>query len=219
LQENKCDGFAPLVMRVYENTKSTAAKIEAGCYRFKPKGQDVLEITEIDFTDKDLTKYCLFHEAAHGVWFRQVPNDIRLEWIDCFNQRLEVVHNGQTSMERLRENLAAHEDGFSHFMKNECDEEEVKTIKEAFSYVKRIHKLSMKQVQDYVHSRGKKSLAKFWPSYSDIVKPDADITEYAMTNHEEFFAESVAHYLTGKKLPKDVKKLVKHTFKNLIKEY
>jgi hypothetical protein len=122
-------------------------------------------------------------------------------------------------MDQLCESLAAHEDGFSHFMKTECDEEEAKTIKEAFSYVKRIHKLSMKQVQDYVHSRGKKSLTKFWPSYSDIVQPHADITEYAMTNHEEFFAESVAHYMTGKKLPKDVKKLVKHTFKNLIKEY
>ena len=219
LEENKCGGFVPVTIRVYENMKKSAAKIEAGCYRFKPKGQDILEITEIDFTDTDLTLYCLIHESAHGIWFRQVPSDVKLEWIDCFNQRLEVVHNGQSRMEQLCESLAAHEDGFNHFMKNECEEDEVKTIKEAFSYIRRIHKLSMKQVQDYVQSRGKKALAKFWPSYSDIVQPHADVTEYAMTNHEEFFAEATAHYLLGKKLPKDVKKLVKHTLKNLIREY
>tara|TARA_Y100001963_G_scaffold160259_1_gene269837 strand:+ start:6638 stop:7717 length:1080 start_codon:yes stop_codon:yes gene_type:complete len=220
LEKHGCTNFLPITMRVFENTKKSVAKVKAGCYRYKPKGQDIMEINEVDFTDKDLTSYCLYHESAHGIWFRLVPNDIKLEWIDCFNQRLEVVHSNQKRMEQLCLELASHEDGFKHYMKNCCnDVYEFNTITEAFAYIKRIHKLSISQVQNYVESRGRNALTKFWPSYSDIVKPNADITEYAMTNHEEFFAEAFAHYFSGKTLPKDVKKLVKKTLKNLVNRH
>lgn len=40
-----------------------------------------------------------------------------------------------------------------------------------------------------------------------------------MESYEEFFAESFAYYMTGRKLPKDVKKLLKSTIKALVKDY
>lgn len=43
--------------------------------------------------------------------------------------------------------------------------------------------------------------------------------EYSMESVEEFFAESFAYYMTKKSLPKDIKKEMQHTLKNLIKDY
>ncbi len=213
LHEIKATGFAPLTMKIFAPKGK-----KVGMYKRAKKG-DELHLMPPDFKDREFCAYLLMHEAAHGVWFTQVPQDIQVLWIDSYHSRIKIHKADKKKLKRLAKDAANCAEGIGSFIKNECDGEDVEIMKECVAYVKRVHKITQRQLELYIQQNGTDSILKFWPKSTDIGKPVPDITEYAMESYEEFFAEAFAFYMTGKKLPKDVKKLLKKTFKNLTKNY
>lgn len=215
LEELKATGFLPLnCIKVYQKKGK-----KVGCYRFNFKNGDSMDLMPEDFKDKKYNQYLLFHESAHGIWFRQVPKDIQVKWIDIYNDRINVFNGDKKKIRALAKEASVCEEGIQWYIKNECEGEDADLVRECLSYVKRVHKLNVKQLELYLEANGSDSIFKFWPKVADIGKPIPDISDYSMESYEEFFAEAFAYYMTGKKIPKDVKKLLKYTLKNLAKHY
>lgn len=214
LAEIKATGFMPLTLKILPQKGK-----KAGWYNYNTKNGDTLALLPIDFRDKEYNDYVLFHEAAHGIWFRQIPRDIQVKWIDIYEERINVHSADKKKLQRLAKEAAGCAEGIGSFIKNECEGEDIDIMKECIAYVKRVHKITQKQLELYIEQNGTKSILKFWPTSTDIGKPLPDVSEYAMESYEELFAESFAFYMTGRKLPKDVKKLLKSTIKALVKDY
>lgn len=207
-------GFLPITTKVLPQKGK-----KAGWYNFNFKNGDSMGLLPVDFRDQEYNLYVLMHEAAHGIWFRQVPKDVQVKWIDVYEDRIKVHSADKKKLKRLATEAAGCAEGIGSYIKNECEGEDVDIMKECLAYVKRVHKLTSKQLEMYIEQNGTKSILKFWPKATDIGKPVPDVSEYATESYEEFFAETFAYYMTGKKLPKDVKKLLKSTIKALTKSY
>lgn len=214
LSEHKATGFLPL-NRIDLRIKKGKY---AGSYHYNPKKGDKMTLRPEDLIDRTYLLYVVLHEAGHGVWYRTVPYDIRVKWTELFQKRVSKREPTEKQLRDMAKALVQYE-SFKSFAKDECDDEDKKVLKEAFAYVKRVHKLTEAQLESLVQSKGGKAILDYWPKTADIGVVSPDITEYAMEKVEEFFAEAFAYFMTGKQLPKDVTKAMQYTLKNLVKDY
>ena len=190
----------------------------AGTYHFNYKKGDKMTLRPVDMKDRDYMMYVVIHEAGHGVWYRSVPQDIRVKWTGLFHKRVRLHATTEKQLKSMAQALVGYE-SFKSYAKDECDEDDKKVLKEAFAYVKRVHKLNEKQLEALVQTKGGKAILEFWPKSADVGLVSPDVTEYSMESVEEFFAESFAYFMTKKSLPKDIQKAMQYTLKHLIKDY
>ncbi len=158
--------------------------------------------------------YCFYHEAAHGIWDRLVTRrSTKAKWITLYNEFIEVQSLSNKQIRNM----------FSDFQSTACNmteykeslkEDEASTLllKEILSYIKKYHRLSIKEL-DILADEEKKSIKALWPSdaISLTKEKDTGISLYATKSPVELFCESFAFYMTGKSLPKTVKKLMSKT--------
>jgi len=213
LSEHKASRFLPLTRTDLRMAKGKYA----GMYSFNYKRGDKMTLRPVDMKDRKYMLYVIIHEAGHGVWYRCVPSDVKVIWTDLFHKRVRLHTSTEKQLKAMAKALVSYDD-FKSYAKDECDEDDKKVLKEAFAYVKRVHKLNEKQLEALVKTKGGKAILDYWPKSADVGLVSPDVTEYSMESVEEFFAESFAYFLTKKSLPKDITKEMEHTLKNLIKD-
>lgn len=187
----------------------------AGSYHAKAKGSEVWDQIKLHpdtFSDPIYNEYLIAHEFAHGLWYRCVPMNIRAKWMNLYQKRRKLSSIGQKHLDELYKELIRYEGGIRDYMKEVADDEEKLVIKEVMTYFKRYQSMSADDVELMLtHDSGK--LADMWPNRALLSETRPDISTYAMTKVEEFFAEAVAYHMTDRTLPKDVQKGLDITFK------
>lgn len=189
----------------------------AGMYKFHQKKEencDVMTLRPIDFNDSKYNLYVVCHEMAHGLWYRCVPPAIKAKWIRLYQKRMVVRSVSSKSLGSLAKEIKNYQCDIRAYMREMGDEDIAVILREVLSYIKRMHRMDARAVM-LACEEDRNNLDMFWPDHASLSEPRADVSEYALKSVEEFFAESVAFHLTGKKLPKDVEKALKSTFSRL----
>lgn len=158
--------------------------------------------------------HCFYHEAGHGIWDRMITKrSTKAKWITLYNEFIEVqslstkqIKGMLNDFESTACNLTEYKDSLKEDKPSEM------LLKEILSYIKKYHRLSVKEL-DILADDDKKAIRKLWPSdaISLTTEKDTGISLYSLKSPIELFCESFAFYMTGKSLPKSVKKLMSKT--------
>lgn len=186
----------------------------AGMYSVSFKSgaaEDKITLFPQMLNDQIYNHYVFQHEIGHAIWYRLLNDKIRAEWLEAFNDSTKVVKAKKSDMEALCEGLVSSQMSVRDFMKD-IDEEEVLIFKEALAYFKKVHKMSVPDV-DILLKQNSRSLAFLWPTSAAVSTNETLVSDYARTNVHEMFAESYAFYATGKDLGKKLRKLMEKSIK------
>lgn len=191
----------------------------AGSYHVSFKSgsaEDKITLSPKMLNDQIWNHYVFQHEIGHAIWYRYVPDKVRADWLELYNSNTKVSKAKKSDMESLCEALCSSQMSVRDFQKD-IDEEELAQFKEALGYFKKVHKMSIDDVDILlkVNSRG---LASIWPTSAATSTNETLVSEYAKTSVQELFAEAYAFYATGKDLGKTVRKLMEKTLKAAIAE-
>ena len=165
-----------------------------------------------DYNDVDYMRYVVAHEMGHALWFRLVSEKLQAEWIERYESRISVENYTQDQLTDLLNNVMEYEGGISAYAREIAEDDTRALIKEVYSHFKRTYRLD-RQMVDLMMNNSRR-LAKMWPTAVDLGQASGvDLGSYAMVSPKEFFAECFAFHITGKKLPKDCRKLMELTLK------
>lgn len=178
---------------------------------------DFITINGIGFDDRAYIEYVLIHEFCHGVWFRMVPDHVKVRWSIIYGKRIKRQSFNEKDLQSLLKDIQGYDGSIHNFMKEMADENQVTLLKEIYSHIKRVHRLDRNDV-DMIVQNNRDALEEIWPEHQDISDQVNDVgSEYALTNVREFFAETMTAHLQGKKLPSDVTKACEATIQKLIR--
>lgn len=186
----------------------------AGEYKISNKTgevEDVIRLFPKILSDQIYNQYIWAHELGHAIWFRYVPEKIRAEWLELYNESTKVSKAKKSEMEDLCTALVSSQQSVREFQRD-IEDEELLMFKEALSYLKKIHKMSPEDV-NILLNQNNKVLAQIWPTTASVSNNESLVSEYATTSVHELFAEAYAFYTTGKVLPKTVQKLLDKSLK------
>lgn len=156
------------------------------------------------FEDLD---YLISHEMGHGLWFHNMPQGFRAKWISKYNAQVKLSQISAKELDQLRQGLLSSE-YVSDFIKN-LDDEDKLVAKEVLRYIRHNNSLDKYDLEDLIQSGN--DLKEIWPKAVDISKKGVLISEYAMTNAKEFWAEAFAFEYIKKGIPKSLRKLMRRT--------
>jgi len=186
----------------------------AGSYHAKLKVGEAFDIMKLHpdtFSDPIYNEYLIAHEFAHGLWFRCVPLNLRVRWMNLYQKRLKLSSVNEQHLADLCHEVVRYEGTLRDYMKEVAEDEEKLVIKEVLNYFKRYHVMSSDDIDLMLaHDSGK--LADMWPTRAMLSETRPDISQYSLKNVEEFFAEAISYHFSGRILPKDVQKGIKATF-------
>ena len=155
-----------------------------------------------------------FHEAGHGIWHRLVTSrTIKTKWIETYQEFVQVQHLGTKQLRSMYKDLNSLRSPIAEYKATLEDEEQISIFKEILSYIKKYHRLSVSDLDSIIEGGNFGLLEKIWPNdYLSITKlKDSGITDYSLKSVEEFFCEAVAFYLSGRDMPKALRKLTEKT--------
>lgn len=158
-------------------------------------------------------RHCFFHEAGHGIYERLITSrSLKAKWVALYNEFIEVNEISSKQIKHLYSVFASNEGTMSEFRSSLEEESDSVMLKEILTYIKKYHRLNIKDL-DVLAEGEKAEIKKLWPKdgLSLTREKDTGITSYAATAPKELFCESFAFYMTGKKLPKNIKKLMEKT--------
>lgn len=190
----------------------------AGTYHYKrTKTGDVtdkIELFCVDYGDKEYLKYVVAHETGHAVWYKLVPERIKARWMELYEKRISVEKYSEKQLTTLLNDVMSYEGGIQAYTREIADDDTRLLIREVYAYFKRTFRLDRKDVEMMMENSQK--LGEMWPTATSLGRATGvDLGEYAMSNPREFFAENFAFHATGKKLPKDCRKLMEETLKKV----
>lgn len=186
----------------------------AGEYRISNKSGEIFDVIKLHpklLEDQVYNVYIWAHEVGHAIWYRYVPEKLRAEWLELYNESTKVSKAKKSQMEELCTALVASQESVREFQRN-IEGEELAMFKEALAYMKKIHKMSPEDVNILLNNNAK-VLAQIWPTSASISSTESLVSEYATVSVQELWAETFAWSLTGKVLPKTVQKMLDRTLK------
>lgn len=209
--DNGLNIFPLGAMRVYPKRGKYA-----GMYTFRRKNSEIWDAVDMfpeTFEDPQWNEYALYHEYGHAVWYRMMPSSYKARWIKLFHKRLELTNFLKERLESLRDECLEYAGSLRDFYKESSDEDKL-VFREVLSHYKKYHKLDATSLS-LLHMEDSEKFASLWPKRTTVVESKSDPTDYALTKPEEFWAECFSYRLWGKKLSKDITKLLEKTLKAL----
>jgi hypothetical protein len=178
----------------------------AGKYRYTGKDREGHPDTLYAYPKEEHEfTHLVFHEAAHGIWFRLFRNPKgRAAWVRAYHSYVTVTELTDSDIQNVIDAYLKNDRPSD--AKGQMSEEETSTFEAMLEYVKRVHSLTVKDLDTLFDSQD--DLSKYWPTTAETTIKEYEITEYAMKSPEELFAESFAFMMTGKKLPSKIQKLM-----------
>lgn len=190
----------------------------AGFYKFKKNKDgtinDSITLNPETLKDPLYNSYIFAHEVGHAIWFRFVPDHIKAKWLKLYTKRVTVTQTKEKDLKELLRSVTSYNGSLRDYQKELADENELVLIKEIYSYISKKHRIS-KEDLEMILTEDRERVKDLWPSHAELSETRADVTEYAMVNVREFFAEAFAYHVTGKQLPQDVIKGMSFTVKRL----
>lgn len=159
-------------------------------------------------------RHTFFHEIGHGIFNRLlVSSKDKSAWVSLYNTFIDVKDIDSKAMRKYIKGLIHSCIPVADYIKSIENEAEILILKEILSYVKKYHRLSIKDLNIMIESGETKELEKVFPkNYVSLAQEKSNgVSDYSTKSPEEFFCESFAHHMTGKSLPSSIKKLMEKT--------
>jgi len=193
-------------------------KHECHCITLKPKGfllDDTIEL--------------LVHELAHAIDCKLVPPKLKAKWIKLYTYYITLTTLKSSQIAKVREELEA-SGSIAEFKANLADDDaeeeddkkkskdlsQIDILDECLSYIQSNFNLRPREINLLLSEQ--ESLEQYWPKHAmdiaDATAGEAVMTEYGLTNADEFFAESFRLFIKGG-AGKKITKLMKTTLKGL----
>jgi hypothetical protein len=156
--------------------------------------------------------YVITHEVGHRLHREYLRSKkLNSDWIKMYRRSLSVTTISKGTCEQILEALMEGDDYPSSF-KGQLEEDLVVAYKLILKYISQIHGLSVHEMDVLWEAEDKDVIKDLWPTKS-LSQKDLNplVSEYATKNVRELIAESFSFYVIGKKLPKDVVKLVERS--------
>lgn len=197
--------------RVVLNTaKKLSAKSIIGSYQCKGGNDENPDIITLKY-HKDMLEHLprlLVHEAGHGIWSHLISNKLKAQWIYTFFKQAEIVKTDAETTD-LAIRTAVKERSII------LVEPELQAALTAV--MARVEQTSGLRAKDIfmllqTNTTYAKAVLGPWRDYPVAEGTwETHVTEYADTNVEELWCESLANFCTGLGLPEYLKELFAET--------
>lgn len=186
----------------------------SGTYQVFPKATSDLLVLYPNFEtmDDDYLRYAILHEYGHALWFRCLSDRSIASWIQLYAKHTALNACDEDDLSSMLEEIVS-AGSIKDFLRSADDEETKLQVKAILRHIKNLHSITQKHLDKLL--RLNEDISSYWPSFVEFSEKNFIISEYAATEVEEFFAEAFSFALTGKKLPKDVKKLLDKSLNRL----
>lgn len=184
---------------MYRHSKDTSKY--PNTFILRPESQPLSELS-----------YLIHHEFAHHIHLGHSINSRKLDadWLRLYNTTIKPQVVKGAECQRLLSELLAQQDPPSAFAST-LDEDDAKAYKLILKAISREHSLSVRELDLLWEVDYKDDFQYFWPKRTTEKDVAPVVSEYATKNVKELIAESLAFYMTDKKLPKEVVALVERT--------
>ena len=153
--------------------------------------------------------YVVLHEYAHWIHRNHMGGDrLNAAWIRLFNTSVAPQAIELQTVRALLEDLVRGETLPSDF-RSGLDEESAEAYRGILKTVKADHAVGMQELDTLFTADSRDQIEKLWPNRALSRRELSSIvSEYATVSYHELIAESISFFLTGKKLPERITKLV-----------
>lgn len=163
--------------------------------------------------------YVVAHEYAHIVDLNILAESpkLRARWLDAYTQTVSPIELDPEANKVLRDKFIAAESPKD--FRGSLEEEEKEALKEVLLVLKRSRGLSWFDLCCIHAAESEDSIKRVWPNARNCVAGNLtpSVSEYATKNVRELFAEAFAFRALGRKLPKEIDKLVDASMARAVK--
>lgn len=175
---------------------------------------DRVELYCPDYNDAEYLKYVAGHLTGQAVWYKLVPEELKSNWIELYNDRISVDKFSEKQLTTLLNDVMSYEGGIQAYAREIAEDDIRALIKEVYAYFKRTFKLDRKDIEMLMDNSS--SFGDKWPTAASLGRTTGvDLGTLAMTKPSIMFCEAFAFHAQGKKLPKDCRKLMERTLKRV----
>ncbi len=158
--------------------------------------------------------YVLYHEFGHAVRFLLMDDPrVHSSWISKFNTSVQLDLISKSEFHKmLTKFLKADVDKCSEFNSHLEEDKDKLIFKQAIRHISKNHRITAKEINSLLAAQKQDVIEYMWPDKDvDVNDLRPIVSEYAMKNVEELFAESFAFYMTKQKLPKSIEALMERS--------
>lgn len=179
--------------------------IKLGHYHYKSNDTDTLALfLPESISYRELVRI-IAHEAAHGVWFRDLNNAGRARWINTHLKYASITSVDVTTIKRLVSDL--YKAGSISEYSKDTSIEELATLNMYVKWATTLLHVDKRDLNVLIEDRSGLPI----PSSAIFKSKIESITEYAAKNPRELFAESYASLFIDDLKNDKIKKLIKST--------
>jgi hypothetical protein len=201
------------------NIKESRGKYE-GMYRVVA-GEREIDLFPKTFESVEAVADLLAHELGHCYWFSRVPINVRAEWVIAYTKYVNTLHISDNVLRSVAEDINNHNDVLNNLYDNyDPETEEYRALDAIINHVLSVHNLKMDALEilhyHTLQTSGSSFVAQHAPTENMVVGEvgESPMTDYSMKNPDEFFAEAFRIAVTGKVLPKSLRKLMDRTLRS-----
>ncbi len=189
----------------------------AGYYKLRKNKPPIMCLKPPTFhLSNDEIDALLYHESGHGLFMHSsFPQQLKATWIKLFQKRVLCKGVKQDALDQILDAIYDYSGSIKDFYKDEASDDTQVILRECLSHIKRVRRLDAEKLDILLLQRGRGSLDKIWPKYTDLTSTFEDVSSYSMTNADEFFAEAMMFSQMKVELPKDIEKLMKETLSEI----
>lgn len=165
--------------------------------------------------------YVISHELGHYLHNNWLSASRKFDraWISAFSETVRPKQVSTETMKTLLDNFIASQVSTSAFMST-LEEDDQEAFRHALKEVKRTTHLSSKDLNALAEEESTAEVVrKSWPRKGVLTNLAPVMTEYALKNYYELFAETFAFWLLGRKIPKDLHNLMEQSVSFCRKSY
>ena len=204
---------------VLEATDATAAKY-AGCFRYSKDRSKLPSRLEVCVNSNSLKKigvdsyeYVLAHELGHALHFHHVNQspELNSKWIRAYKTSVAPKRIDTEVAQTLLD--ACKTEGSIRGAIGTIEEDNTQSAKLILKWIRTFRGISTKELDILIETGKHEILDQIWPLKESLSLRENKplITLYATKNYRELFAEVFAFYITGKKVPEKLVKLMQES--------
>jgi hypothetical protein len=199
-------GFGPIEIEI-----RPAKGRWAGTYKYRPSDETVDQILFKPESLVDNLRPLLFHECAHGIWFRMMNARYRAKWVNLYHETVEMSKVSTKEVERMGRQFNKAKCTVAEY-RNDLgeDEKSLMLFDECIDWINRVHQLDSKSLNTIIEADY--DILHLWPT-EPLTLSDLEevVTEYAKVKPEELFAEAFRVFMSKEPLPKNIRRLMERT--------
>lgn len=153
--------------------------------------------------------YVLAHELGHALHFQYVKRNPKADaaWVRAYTETVTPVQVEKTTIKAFLNTLLS--TGSVGGARGEIGEDELPMFRRVLREVQASAGLSARELDLLLSAERQDAVEAAWPK-SGLMHPEMhpSITQYALKNYKELFAETFAFWLLGKKIPANLLELM-----------